>query len=113
MEASGVVEAQIAPDGGSGLQDAGGCPQVDLFVCNGPPKALDEDVVALGRFAVGADPDLSTLQHLDEVGGGERPALVGFENVGLAVTRECLPDSSDAKIRLPRDRHPPGQNPRG
>ncbi len=41
-----VVEAEVVPDRGAGLGNAGIGPQVDLLVFDGPPEALDEDVVA-------------------------------------------------------------------
>ena len=36
---------------------------------------------------------------------------VGVEDVGLAVTRQCLLNRFDAEVCLQRDRHPPGQHP--
>ena len=50
MWAAAVVESEIAADPGAGLRDAGVGPQVDLFVFDGPPEALDEDVVAPGAL---------------------------------------------------------------
>ena len=71
MRATAVVEAEIAADPGTGFRDAGVSPQVDLLVFDGPPQALDEDIVAPGPLAIHADLDLAGGKHLDEVGGGE------------------------------------------
>jgi len=46
VRAAAVIEAQISADPGAGLRHAGIDPQVDLLVFDGPPEALDEDVVA-------------------------------------------------------------------
>lgn len=85
--------------------------QVYLFVFDGPPEALDEDIVAPCPLAVHADLDLAGGQHLDEVGRSELAALVGVENLGRAVTRQRLLHRFNAKVGLQRDRHAPGGNP--
>jgi hypothetical protein len=48
---------------------------------DGPPQALDEDVVSPSPLAVHADFDLADGQHLDEAGGGELADLIGVENL--------------------------------
>jgi hypothetical protein len=68
MWAAAVVEAKIAADPGAGFRDAGVGPQVDLFVLDGPPEALHEDVVAPSSLAIHADFDLAGGQHLDQDG---------------------------------------------
>ena len=59
MRAAVVAEAQIAADPGTCFRDARVGPQVDLLVFDGPPEALDKDVVALGALAIHADLDLA------------------------------------------------------
>jgi len=46
-------------------------PQVDFRVFDAPPEALNEDLVAPSVFSVHAVPDLTSGQHLDDVGRGE------------------------------------------
>ena len=75
MRATAVVEGQIAADPGTGFRDAGIGPQVDLLVFDGPPEALDEDIVAPGPLAIHTDLDLAGGEHLDEVDGRELAAL--------------------------------------
>ena len=75
MRAAAVVEAQISTDPGAGFRDAGIGPQVDLLILDGPPEALDEDIVAPCALAIHADFDLTGSQHLDELGRGELTAL--------------------------------------
>src|SRR5690606_4767562 len=106
MRAAAVVEAKLSSDSGADFRDAGIGPQVDFLVFDGPPEALDEDVVTPGTFSIHADLDLAGGQHLDEVGRGELAALIRVEDLGRSVTRERLLHSFDAKIRLQRDRHP-------
>ena len=113
MRATAVVEGQIAADPGTGFRDAGIGPQVDLLVFDGPPQALDEDIVAPGALAIHADLDLAGSQHLDELGRGELAALIRVEYLGLAVSHQRLFYSFDAINRLQRDRHPLGQDPPG
>jgi hypothetical protein len=45
MRAAAIVEGQIPADPGPGLGYAGVGAQVDLFVFDGSPQALDEDIV--------------------------------------------------------------------
>jgi hypothetical protein len=63
---------------------------VYLFVFDGPPQVLDEDVVAPSPLAVHTDLDLMCRQRLDELGRGELAALIGVEYLGPAVTRQRL-----------------------
>src|SRR5215217_8804526 len=74
-------------------------------------EPLDEDVVSPGALAVHADGDTSFEQHAGEVVAGELRALIGVEDLGLAMPGERLLQSLDAEGRLHGDRHPPGQNP--
>jgi hypothetical protein len=84
--------------------------EIDFFVLERLPESLDEDVVALGDFAVHADPDVVTLEHVDEVGGGELASLIGVEDLRRAVERDRLLDRLDAEIGRERVREPPRQN---
>ena len=52
MGTAAVVEADVSADPGPGLRDAGIDPQIDLLVFDGPPEALDEDVVPPGPFTI-------------------------------------------------------------
>ena len=75
MWTAAVVKAEIVTDPGAGFRNAGIGVQVDLFVFDGSPEALYEDVVAPSSLAIHADLDLAGGQHLDEVGGRELAAL--------------------------------------
>ena len=57
MRSDGVVELDVATDRRSGLVDRLVGMQVNLFVLDGLPDALDEDVVAPAAAAVHADAD--------------------------------------------------------
>ena len=122
MWAAAVVKAEIVTDPGAGLRNAGIGVQVDLFVFDGAPEALYEDVVAPSPlpFVTGrclqanterhADLDLAGGQHLDEVGGRELAALIRVEYLGRAVTCQRLLHSFYAEVGLQRDRHSPCQD---
>ena len=117
--ANGVVEGDIAPDGGAGLRDTGLGMQVDLVIFDGPPKPFDEDLVAPCSFVSHADLDLAPGQHLDEVSGGELAAwrriaartdgatMLQIQDVRFAVTRQRCFHGFPAKIGLRRDRASP------
>jgi len=111
MRAAAVVEGQVSADAGPGFGHAGIGPQINLFVFDGPPQALDEDIVPPRTLAVHADLDLAGGQHLDEVGGCELAALIRVEDFGLAVLRQRFLHSFYAKISLQRDRQLSTKNP--
>lgn len=90
MRTAIVIEAEIAANPGTGFRDAGVGPQVDLLVFDGPPEALDEDIVAPGPLAIHADLDFAGGQHFYEVGRCELAALIGVEDLGRAVSRQRL-----------------------
>ena len=52
MWAAAVVKAEIVTDPGAGFRNAGIGVQVDLFVFDGSPEALYEDVVAPSSLAI-------------------------------------------------------------
>lgn len=110
MRSSAVIKAQIAPDGGAGFLNVGVDVQVNLFVFDGPPQALDEDVVAPRPFAIHADLVLPARQSLDEVGQDELAALYRVEYLGLAVLRQRPLYGLDTEAGDQRARHPPGQH---
>ena len=63
-----------------------------------------------GALAVHADRDFGGLQHLGEVGRAELAALIGVEDLRLAMPGERLLQSLDTELHLQRDREPPGQD---
>src|SRR3974390_1176870 len=85
MRSLAVVEIQIPADRGAGLGDAVIGPQIDLLILYRSPEPLDEDVVAPGALAVHADLDAVVGQQTGEGGAGELAALIGVEDLGLAV----------------------------
>jgi hypothetical protein len=76
MRPSGIVKGvDISAYGGPCLRDTGVGPQVHLLVFDGPPQALDEDVVSPGAFPIHADLDLVLEQQAGEGDAGELGAL--------------------------------------
>src|SRR5664279_5248283 len=77
MRPSGIVKGvDISAYGGPCLRDTGVGPQVHLLVFDGPPQALDEDVVSPGAFPIHADLDLVLEQQAGEGDAGELGALI-------------------------------------
>jgi len=84
--------------------------QIDLLVFDAFPEPLDEHVVAPGSFAIHADGDAIVGENAGEGRAGELRALVGVEDVRLAVTGQSILQGLDAEGRLHRDRQPPRQD---
>lgn len=111
MGAASVVKAvDIATQRDPGLRDAGIGPQVDLFVFDGPPEALDEHVVPPGPLAIHADGDLMGFQQVCEGHARKLADLIRVEDFGLAVFCQRLLDSLNAERCVERDRELPADN---
>src|SRR5260370_30218396 len=87
--------------------------QVDPFVLDGPPQALDEDVVVAASASIHADFDPVIPQHRGELVAGELRTLIGIEDVRLAEPGEGLAQRLDAEPCRHRVRQSPGQHPSG
>jgi hypothetical protein len=85
-----IVEAEPSANAGLGLGDRRIGIEVDFLVFEAPPQSLDEDVVHAAPLAIHADRYLVALQGAGEVVAGELAALVGIEDLGPAVVRECF-----------------------
>ena len=96
-----VVEVQILSDGGAGFGHVGVGLQVDLLVFDALPDALDKNVVAPGSFAIHADPDAVGDQQAGEGRAGELAALIGIEDLRLAIAGHGLLDGFDAEVQHP------------
>jgi hypothetical protein len=59
---------------------------VNVFVFDGPPEPLNEDIIKDASPAIHADLNISGSQFAGKIVGGELNTLVGVENLGL-----CLP----------------------
>ncbi len=71
--------------------------QVDRLVFERPPEPLDEDIVHAAAPAVHGDRHACVLEHIGEVGAGKLAALVGVEDLGLAVSGQRLSQGLDAE----------------
>src|SRR5260370_301462 len=100
MGSLGVVEAEVAPDRGSGIGHRVIGAQIDLLVFDGSPEPLDENVVTPGALAVHADRDVGVEKHAGEGSTGELAALIGVEDLGLAMVGESFFQGLGAEPRL-------------
>src|SRR3954453_18777890 len=99
MRSAAVVEAEIPADRGAGLGDRVVSSQVDLFVLDRSPEALDDDVVAPGTLAVHTDRDPVPGQHTGEDLAGELAALIGVEDLRPAMAGPSLFRVPDTELR--------------
>src|SRR5216683_820061 len=83
----------------------------DFLVFEAAPQPLDENVVMPGALAVHADRDVGVEKHAGEGSTGELAALIGVEDLGLAMVGKSFFQGLGAELRLHRNRQPPGQNP--
>lgn len=74
--------------------------QVEVMVLDRPPQPFDEDVVLAAAAAVHADGDVVVLEDLSEGDAGELGALVGVEDLRLAVALQSLSERLDAELRV-------------
>src|SRR5665811_345981 len=94
MRPSGIVKGvDISAYGGPCLRDTGVGPQVHLLVFDGPPQALDEDVVSPGAFPIHADLDLVLEQQA---------ADLNLSGLSPAVRRSCAAPMWPIELRATR-----------
>ena len=110
MGSLAVVEFEIPTNRRPGFADRTVGAQVDLLVFDRTPQTLDYDIVEPGPSAIHADRYSRALQHAGEGDARELTALIGIEDLWLAVARQCLFQGLDAERDIHRDRHPPGKN---
>ena len=84
--------------------------QVQVVMFEGPPQPLDKDVVLASAAAVHADVDVVALENLGEAGAGKLGALVGVEDLWLAVVGKGLLEGLHTEIRLQGVGQAPGEN---
>lgn len=70
-----IVECDPASDGGLGLRSGFPSMQIDAFILQGPPEALDEDVVDTAPFPIHRDAGADPFQPVGPGEGGELAAL--------------------------------------
>jgi len=87
MESLAVVESEIPTNRCPGFTDRTVGAQVGLLVLDRAPKVLDHDIVAPRAPAIHTDGDLIALQHAGEGLAGELTALIGIEDLRLAIAR--------------------------
>ena len=105
-----VVEVQVVAERGAGVADAVVGSQIHLLIFDAAPQPLDEHVVSPGAFAVHADCNAVAGEHAGEGRARELRALVGIEDVRLAVTSQRILQRFHAERCLHRDRQPPRQH---
>lgn len=99
-----AVEGDPASDASLGLRSGFSGVQVDAFIVQLPPQALDEDVGEAAIFSVHRDSGSHPLQPVGPDGGRELRPLIGVYDLRRAEAVDCLVQRLDAEVRLPDDR---------
>src|SRR5438552_8446069 len=97
MGPSSVVKVEILADRMSRLADGFVGSQIDLLVFDAAPQPFDEHVVSPSALAVHADRDAVAGEDAGEGRPGELAALVGVEDLRLAVTGHRVLQRLDAE----------------
>ncbi len=84
--------------------------EVDPFVFQRAPEALDKDVVFEPALAVHADLNVPSFQDGGKGLAGKLAALVGIEYLRSAVREQCFLKCLDAKTGVEGVGQLPGQN---
>lgn len=92
-----AVEGDPPTDACLGLRPGFPSVQVDAFILQRPPEALNEDVVETGALAANRDPGSDPFQPLGPCERRELRALISVHDLGRADTnyhlgRECGPE---------------------
>lgn len=74
--------------------------QIDAFVFQGPPQALDEDIVDAPPLAVHRDAGSDAFQPICPSEGRELAALVSVHDCGRAEPVDGLVQRLDAEVRF-------------
>jgi hypothetical protein len=77
LQARALVEGDIPPQTADRLRNAPVIVELDLLVLEGPPQALDEDVVQRPPPPIPTDPDPTDLEPLGKSRAGELHTLIG------------------------------------
>jgi hypothetical protein len=102
-----VVEGDPAPDASLGLRSCFPSVQINAFILQRPPEALDEDVVQASALAIHRDPGADALQSVCPGEGRELRPLIGVHDLGRAELVDRLVQRLDAEVGLKRVRYPP------
>ena len=103
MWSPAVVEVQMLSNRCKGFRHVGVGFQIDLLVFDTLPDPLDKDVVPPGSLSIHADLDAVGDQKACEGRTGELAALIGIEDLRLAIAGDGLIDSLDVEVGIHSD----------
>ena len=105
MRTFAVVLLNVLANGTPSVVDRLVGSQINLFVLDAAPHALDEHVVAPGAFAVHRQPNASAQHRLGEGSRRELAALIGVHDAGVPIAGERFFQRFNGMHGLQRDRH--------
>src|SRR5450631_2601293 len=97
MRPATVVEVEVAPDRCTRLGRGVVGSEIHFLVFDAAPQPLDEDIVPPGALAVHADGDPVFDQHASECRAGELAALIGVDDLRLALSKPALVSAPSKK----------------
>ena len=74
--------------------------QIQVVIFDGPPQLLEEDIVLASAAAVHADADGVVFENSGEAGAGKLGALIGVEDLRLAIAAEGFLKGLHTEIRF-------------
>ncbi len=111
MRPDRIVECHVACDPGLSIAGRVVGMEVDLFIFEAPPQPFHEHVVAPAPFPIHADLDAMLDEQPRELLAGKRTALIGVEDLGAAILRDCFLHRVEAAVRRQRIGESPRQDP--
>jgi hypothetical protein len=97
-----VVKGDPAPDTDPSLRSGLPSVEMDAFILEGPPHALDEDVVDAAPFAVHRGPGANPFQPVSLDEGRELAALIRVHDLRWSEAVDSLGQHLDAEVSLQR-----------
>ena len=93
-----IVEGDPSRHTSLGLRAGFPSMQIDALILQGPPEALDEDVVEAAALAIHRDPGANPFQAVGPCEGRELAALICVHDVGRAEAVDRFVQRLDAEV---------------
>lgn len=108
MRTLAIVKAEVRPQIVQRVWWVAVILEIDVFVFDGSPQPLDENIVEGASPAIHADQDILGFESSGKCVAGELRTLIGVENVGRTMPQGMV-ESRAAKCRVQARRDFPTQ----
>jgi len=99
MRALAIVKVEVRPQISQRVWRIAVILDIDVFVFDGSPQPLDENIVQRAAAAIHADQDILGFQSTGESVAGELSSLIAVEDFGMAMPQGVV-QSRAAERRL-------------